>query len=143
MCTIDLVTGRLHRIDRPGAGAVPVATVPGGTGAGALTWTPDGTLLVGYGADPRVLVGDAIRAASIAKFNPASGRLTPFVGGLSAANGLAVAANGAVLSQNDAYPYVSRAFANPGISRIPVRNPGAPQSLVTFSGRDVSRPLTD
>lgn len=168
--TTDLVTGRLYRVDRPGARAVPVATVPGGSGGGALAWTPDGTLLVGYGADPRVFVGDAIRPGSIAKFNPASGRLTPFVGGLSAANGLAVAANGityatndfgslvgrvfpngavqadwarlpsangAVLSQNDAYLYVSRTIANPGVSRIPVRNPSAPQSLVTFGGGDV------
>jgi hypothetical protein len=166
----DIVTGRLYRVDRPGARAVPVATVPGGNGGGALAWTPDGTLLVGYGADPRVLVGDALRAASIAKFNPATGRLTPFAGGLSAANGLAVAANGvtfatndfgslvgrvfpngavqadwarlpsangAVLGNDDAYLYVSRTFVNPGVSRIPLRNPGAPQSLVTFGGGDV------
>ncbi|PYE16440.1 SMP-30/gluconolaconase/LRE-like protein [Williamsia limnetica] len=168
--TTDIITGRLYRVERPGAPAVPVATVPGGSGGGALAWTPDGTLLVGYGADPRVLVGDVVRAGSIAKFNPSTGRLTPFVGGLSAANGLAVAANGityatndfgslvgrvfpngavqadwarlpsangAALGNDDAYLYVSRTFVNPGVSRIPVRNPGAPQSLITFGGGDV------
>ena len=167
--TTDLISGRVFRIDRPGAGAVPVATVPDG-GGGALAWTPDGTLLVGYGADARVFAGDVLRAASIAKFSPSTGQLTPFVTGLSAANGLAVAANGtiyatndfgalvgrvfpngavqpdwaslpsangAVLGNNDTYLYVSRTFVNPGVSRIPVDNPGAPQSLVTFGGGDV------
>ncbi|HEY9316026.1 hypothetical protein [Williamsia sp.] len=167
--TTDLVSGRLFRIDRPGAGAVPVATVPSG-GAGALAWTPDGTLLVGYGADARVFVGDIVRAAAIAKYQPSTGRLTPFATGLSGANGMAVAgngtiyatndfgslvgrvfpngsvqpdwaqlpsANGAVLGNNDGYLYVSRTFVNPGVSRIPTNNPGAPQSLVTFGGTDV------
>ena len=167
--TTDLISGRLFRIDRPGAAAVPVATVPNG-GGGALAWTPDGTLLVGYGADVRVLVGDVVRAASIGKFNPATGSLTPFVTGLSAANGLAVAgngtiyatndfgalvgrvfpngavqpdwaslpsANGAVLGNDDTYLYVARTFANPGVSRIPINNPGAPQTLVAFGGLDI------
>jgi gluconolactonase len=168
--TTDLVSGRVYRVDAPGAAAVPVATVPGGSGAGALAWAPDGTLLVGYGADPRVLLGDVLRPGAIAKLDTATNRLTPFVGGLSAANGMDVArdgtiyatndfgqlvgrvlpngavaadwarfpsANGAVLGTDDAYLYVSRTFVNPGVSRIPVANPGAPESLLTFAGGDV------
>ncbi|MCX5043775.1 SMP-30/gluconolactonase/LRE family protein [Aldersonia sp. NBC_00410] len=168
--TTDLFTGRVYRVDAPGAAAVPIATVPGGTGAGALAWAPDGTLLVGYGADPRVLLGDTLRQASIAKLDVATGNLTPFVTGLSAANGMDVArdgtiyatndfgqligrvypngvvqadwgrfpsANGAVLGADDRYLYVSRTFVNPGVSRIPTANPGAPESLLTFGGTDV------
>ena len=166
----DLVTGRVYRVDAPGAPAVAIATVPGGSGAGALAWTPDGTLLVGYGPVPGVFAGDALRAASIAKLDITTTALTPFVTGLSAANGMDVArdgtayvtndfgqlvgrvspdgrvqadwarfpgANGAVLGADDAYLYVSRTFVNPGVSRIPIANPAAPESLVDFAGADV------
>lgn len=43
-------------------------------------------------------------------------------------------ANGAVLSSDDKYLYTARTFFNPGVSRVPVNNPGQPESLVTLSG---------
>ena len=162
----DLVSGRLFRFDRPGAPAIAVATVPSG-GGGALAWAKDGQLLVGYGADPRVFVGDTVRAARIARFDPATGRLTPWVSGLSAADGLAVArsgdvyatndfgslvgkisptgavnpswasipsANGAALTSDDDWLYVSRTFADPGVSRISTANPLVQQKIVSFRG---------
>lgn len=99
--TTDLISGRVFRLDAPGAPAVPVATVPGGSGAGALAWASDGSLLVGYGADARVLLGDILRPGAIAKLNTATGALTPFVSGLSAANGLDVDAAGTAYATND------------------------------------------
>lgn len=98
--TTDVLSGRVFRIDRPGAGAVPIARVPSG-GAGALAWTPDGTLLVGYGADARVAVGDVIRPGAIARLNTRTGALRPWVGGLSAANGMDVSRSGNVYATND------------------------------------------
>lgn len=166
--TTDLLTGRIYRIDRPGAGAVVVATVPGGNSAGALAWAPDGTLLVGY-SGPAVLIGDSTRPGTVARVDVATGAVAPIASGLSAANGMDVGsdgiiyatndfgqligrvypngvvqpdwsrvqgANGAVLSSGDAYLYVSRTFANPGISRVPIANPGAPESIVDFGGGD-------
>ncbi|AHH18645.1 SMP-30/gluconolaconase/LRE-like region-containing protein [Nocardia nova SH22a] len=168
--TTDIATGRVFRIDAPGAAAVPIATVPGG-GAGALAWTPDGKLLVGYGADPRVVIGDTARAAGIAELDPDTGAVLPYATGLSAANGMDVAAdgtayatndfgdligrvapggrvqadwarfasaNGAVLGADDQYLYVSRTFTNPGVSRIPIANPAAPESLLDLSGTDTT-----
>ncbi|ANY23980.1 SMP-30/gluconolactonase/LRE family protein [Gordonia terrae] len=99
--TTDLITGRVYRLAGPGAPAVPIARVPGGSGAGALAWTPDGTLLVGYGADPRVFVGDALRHASIARLDVTTRALRPWVSGLSAANGMDVSARGNVYATND------------------------------------------
>ncbi|MFC7448585.1 SMP-30/gluconolactonase/LRE family protein [Rhodococcus daqingensis] len=164
----DLRSNRVLRIDRPGAPAVPIATVPGPMGGG-LAFAPDGGLLVGYG-DARVLVGDVARPAGIVKVDVGTGAVHPFASGLSAANGLAVtrdgtvyatndlaslvgrvlpngvvqpdwavlpSANGAALSGDDRYLYVSRTFANPGVSRIPLANPAAPESLVDFGGADV------
>ncbi|MCM6772426.1 SMP-30/gluconolactonase/LRE family protein [Nocardia sp. CDC159] len=166
--TTDLVSGRVYRFDAPRAAPVVVATVPSG-GAGALAWTPDGQLLVGYGADARVLGGDGLRHAGIVRVDPDSGAVTPYAAGLSAANGLAVAAdgtayatndfgglvgrvpaggpaqadwarfasaNGAVLDRGDGYLYVSRTFAAPGVSRIPLAAPGAPESLLDLAGAD-------
>ncbi|MFJ1456462.1 SMP-30/gluconolactonase/LRE family protein [Nocardia sp. N2S4-5] len=166
--TTDLLSGRVFRIDAPGAPAIPIATVPGG-GAGALAWTPDNKLLVGYGADPRVVAGDVLRHAGIVALDPDTGAVAPFAAGLSAANGMDVvadgtvfatndfgtlvgrvapgggvqadwarlpSANGAVLGSDDEYLYVSRTFVNPGVSRIPVANPAAPQSLLDLGGPD-------
>lgn len=99
--TTDLISGRVYRLNGPGAPAVPIARVPGGTGAGALAWTPGGTLLVGYGADPRVIVGDALRHASIGRLDVNSLAFRPWVTGLSAANGMDVSARGNVYATND------------------------------------------
>ncbi|MFF3225228.1 SMP-30/gluconolactonase/LRE family protein [Nocardia suismassiliense] len=166
--TTDLATGRVYRIDAPGAVPVPIATVPSG-GGGALAWTPDNKLLVGYGADARSFAGDTLRHAGIITLDPDTGAVAPYAAGLSAANGMDVAqdgtvyatndfgnlvgrvysngavqadwasfpsANGAVLGTDDEYLYVSRTFANPGVSRIPTANPGAPQSLLDLGGGD-------
>jgi sugar lactone lactonase YvrE len=163
----DLLTGRVYRFDHPGATPTVLTTVPGGIGAGALAFEPDGDLLIGYGSDPRVLAGDIFRSGRIERMNLTTGAITQVASGLSAADGLAVAAdgtiyatndfgtliarispdgtvdpdwahfpsaNGAVLSANGQYLYVSRTFYNPGVSRIPVDDPSAPQSLITLSG---------
>ncbi|MFC8045457.1 SMP-30/gluconolactonase/LRE family protein [Nocardia sp. NPDC057353] len=166
--TTDIATGRVFRIDAPGATPIPIGTVPSG-GGGALAWTPDGGLLVGYGADARVLAGDVLRAAGIVRMDPDTGATVPVATGLSAANGMAVAgdgtiyatndfgslvgriapggavqpdwarfpsANGAALDRAGEYLYVGRTFSNPGVSRIPIANPGAPQSLLDLGGPD-------
>lgn len=165
--TTDIITGRVYRIDAPGQPAYPIATVPGG--GGALAWMPDGTLLVGYGANPAVVVGDFVRAAGIVRLNVDSLEVTPFATGLSAANGLAVTSDGTVYATNDfgtlvgqvlpdgtvnpewaqfpsangaaldpagRYLYVSRTFVNPGVSRIPIANPSAPESILDLNGLD-------
>ncbi|MGK2321396.1 SMP-30/gluconolactonase/LRE family protein [Gordonia rhizosphera] len=98
--TTDLFSGRVFRLNTPGAPAVPIARVPDG-GAGALAWTPDGTLLVGYGSDARVVVGDALRHAGIAALDVNRLTLLPGVHGLSAANGMDTADNGIVYATND------------------------------------------
>lgn len=163
----DLASNRLFRIDAPGAPAVPVANI---AGPGALAWAPDGALLIGSGADARVVLGDALKPGTISRMDTRTGAITPYASGLSATNGLDVArdgtiyasndfgnlvgkvapngavqadwanvpsSNGAVLSSDDQFLYVSRTFANPGVSRIPIANPGAAQSLVDFGGGDV------
>ncbi|MDL9937430.1 SMP-30/gluconolactonase/LRE family protein [Gordonia sp. ABSL1-1] len=99
--TTDINSGRVFRLNGPGAPAIPIARVPGGSGAGALAWTPAGTLLVGYGADARVIVGDTLRHASIARLNIATRVLRPWVTGLSAANGMDVSARGNIYATND------------------------------------------
>nr|WP_296773830.1 SMP-30/gluconolactonase/LRE family protein [Rhodococcus sp. (in: high G+C Gram-positive bacteria)] len=165
--TTDILSSRVYRIDAPGLPAYPIATVPGG--GGALAWMPDGTLLVGYGANPLVLVGDVVKAAGIVRLNVDTLQTTPFATGLSAANGLAVAgdgtvyatndfgsligqikpdgtvnpawarfpsANGAVLDDAGQYLYVSRTFVNSGVSRIPIANPSAPESILDLNGLD-------
>ncbi|WUI67503.1 hypothetical protein OHQ90_33990 [Nocardia sp. NBC_00403] len=166
--TTDLLSGRVYRIDAPGAEPVPIATVPSG-GAGALAWTADEKLLVGYGADARVVAGDFLRHAGIVQLDPDTGAMRPFAAGLSAANGMDVgadgivyttndfgshigrvypngvvqadwasvpSANGAVLGRNDEYLYVGRTFVDPGVSRIPTADPGAPQSLLDLGGSE-------
>ncbi|GAA1482926.1 hypothetical protein GCM10009624_33660 [Gordonia sinesedis] len=124
--TTDLVSGRVFRLTAPGAPAVPIATVPGGRGAGALAWTPDGTLLVGYGADPRVLIGDAVRQASIARLNVTTRALRPWVTGLSAANGMDTSARGNVYATNDFGNMIGRVTptgaVNPGWGHLPSAN---------------------
>lgn len=123
--TTDLVSGRVFRLDRPGAGAVPIAKVPSG-GAGALAWTPDGTLLVGYGSDPRVLLGDAIRPGAIARLDVNTLALRPWVSGLSAADGMDVSARGNVYATNDFGNLVGKitptGTVTPGWASIPSAN---------------------
>lgn len=167
--TTDALSGRVYRVDAPGLPANPIATVP--SGAGALAWLPDGSLLVGYGAQTAVLIGDTVRAAGIVKLDVNTLEVTPFASGLSAANGIAVAsdgtvyatndfgslvgrvspdgtvdpqwahfvgANGAVLNESEQYLYVSRSFVNPGVSRIPIANPSAPESILDLSVVDAA-----
>ncbi|MFF0632696.1 hypothetical protein ACFYTS_09345 [Nocardia sp. NPDC004151] len=86
-CVTDLVSGRIFRIDAPGAPAVPIARVAS-RGAGASAWIPDGRLLIGYGADPRVVVGDSLRQAGIVTVDPDTGAVAPFAAGWSAGDGV-------------------------------------------------------
>ena len=163
----DLLTGRVYRWAYPGATPTILTTVPGGIGAGALAFEPDGSLLIGYGSDPRVLAGDIFRSGRIERMNLTTGAITQVASGLSAADGLAVApdgtiystndfgdliarispngsvdpawahfpsANGAALSADGRYLYVSRTFSNPGVSRIPLAHPNAPQGLINLTG---------
>ncbi|WP_067572683.1 SMP-30/gluconolactonase/LRE family protein [Nocardia acidivorans] len=109
--TTDLQTGRVFRIDFPGAPAVPIATVPSG-GGGALAWTPDGKLLVGYGADARVIAGDSLRHAGIVTVDPNTGAVAPYAAGLSAANGMAVSHDGIVYATNDFATLIGRVYPN-------------------------------
>ncbi|MEE4023151.1 hypothetical protein V1Y59_08690 [Gordonia sp. PKS22-38] len=111
MYTTDLISGRVFRLSAPGAPAVPIARVPE-SGAGGLAWTPDGTLLVGYGADPRVVAGDALRHAGIARLDIGTLAMRPWVRGLSASNGMDVAGNGIVYATNDFGNLVGRAYPN-------------------------------
>ncbi|MFW0787110.1 SMP-30/gluconolactonase/LRE family protein [Gordonia sp. CPCC 206044] len=123
--TTDLYTGRVYRLDAPGARAVPIARVPEG-GAGALAWTRDGTLLVGYGADARVVVGDALHHAGIMRVNVTNLAARPWVRGLSAANGMDVAGNGTVYATNDFGTQVGRVLPNgavqPAWANLPSAN---------------------
>jgi sugar lactone lactonase YvrE len=170
----DLATGRVYTWAYPGATPTILTTVPGGIGAGALAFEPDGSLLIGYGSDPRVLAGDTFRSGRIERMNLTTRAITQVASGLSAADGLAVAAdgtiyatndfgnliakispngsvdptwahlpsaNGAVLSADGRYLYVSRTFYNPGVSRIPVADPSAPQSLIDLNGSDSLKAL--
>ncbi|MFB7722239.1 MULTISPECIES: SMP-30/gluconolactonase/LRE family protein [unclassified Nocardia] len=109
--TTDLLTGRVFRIDFPGAAAVPIATVPSG-GGGALAWTPDGKLLVGYGADARVIAGDSLRHAGIVTVDPDTGAMAPYAAGLSAADGMAVSHDGIVYATNDFANLIGRVYPN-------------------------------
>lgn len=109
--TTDLVSGRVFRLSAPGARPVPIARVPEG-GAGALAWARDGALLVGYGADPRVVVGDSLRHAGIARLNVANLALRPWVRGFSATNGMDTAASGIVYATNDFGNLIGRAYPN-------------------------------
>lgn len=163
-------SNRVLRIDAPGAPPVPVASVPG---PGALAIAADGSLLVGYGTDASVLVGDSARPGKIGRIDVATGALTPLASGLSAANGMAVASDGTIYATNDFgqlvgrvlpngvvqpewarvpsangavldanYLYVARTFVNPGVTRIPLANPGAPESMVNFGPIDSPDGLT-
>jgi gluconolactonase len=95
----DLFGGRVLRFDRPGGPYSVVATLPEKSGGGALALTPDGTVLVGSGADARVLLGDILRPGVVSKL--VGSTLTPLYQGFSAADGLAVAHDGTIYATND------------------------------------------
>ncbi len=96
----DLPGGKILRFDAPGSKPTLVATIPGG-GGGALELEPDGTVIVGSGADARVLFGDLLRPGAISRVDPVTGRLTQIARGFSAANGFAVTGNGTIFATND------------------------------------------
>lgn len=97
----DLLGGRVVRFDAPGAAPRTVATLPGRSGGGALALEPDGTVIVGGGADPRVFLGDVLRPGYVSRLDPDTGALTQIARGFSAANGLDVAADGTIYATND------------------------------------------
>jgi gluconolactonase len=104
----DLAGGKILRIDTPGAAPKTIATLPNKNGGGALALLPDGTVIVGAGADPRVFVGDVLFPGQIASVDPGTGKLTYIAGGFSAANGLAVAHDGTIYATNDFGTFVGR-----------------------------------
>ncbi|MVU82970.1 hypothetical protein GPX89_37750 [Nocardia sp. ET3-3] len=149
----DLVSGQVFRIDAPGAPAVPIARVPSG-GAGALAWLPDGRLLVGYGADARVIVGDTVRSAGIVTVDPNTGAVAPFAAGLSAADGMDVAHDGTVYATNDFGSLVGRVYPNGAVQADWANFPSANGAVLnrddsylyvsrTFVNPGVSRIPTD
>jgi len=97
----DLFGGRVLRFDVPGAAPKVITTLPGASGGGALALRPDGTLLVGSGADPRVFLGDLLRPGAISTVDVTTGKLTQIASGFSAADGLAVAHDGTIYATND------------------------------------------
>ncbi|MDJ0426073.1 hypothetical protein QNA19_09095 [Rhodococcus fascians] len=130
----DIVSGRVYRIDAPGQPAYPIAKVPSG-GGGALAWMPDGTLLVGYGADPRVFVGDVVKAAGIVRLDTDTLAVTPFAKGLSAANGLAVAADGTVYATNDFGALIGRISPDGSVDPSWARLPSANGAVLDAAGK--------
>jgi sugar lactone lactonase YvrE len=102
----DLFGGRVLRFDRPGGSYTVVATLPGASGGGALALAPDGTVLVGSGADPRVFLGDILHPGAISKLE--GNKLTQLYAGFSAADGLAVAHDGTIYATNDFASQIGR-----------------------------------
>ncbi|MFI7586178.1 SMP-30/gluconolactonase/LRE family protein [Spongisporangium articulatum] len=96
----DLFGGRVLRFDKPGAAPVEALKLPVG-GGGALALRPDGTLLVGGGANPKVFLGDVLKPGVIYGWNQNTGALTTVAKGFSAADGLAVAHDGTIYATND------------------------------------------
>jgi sugar lactone lactonase YvrE len=108
----DLFGGRVLRFDTPGSAFKVIATLPGASGGGALALQPDGTLLVGSGADPRVFLGDILLPGAISKVNVTTGKLTQIASGFSAANGMDVAADGTIYATNDFGGLIGRVTPN-------------------------------
>ncbi len=108
----DLIGGRIVRFDAPGAPGIKVATLRAKGGGGALALEPDGTVIVGGGADARVFLGDILRPGYISRLNPDTGALTQIARNLSAANGLAVTADGTIYATNDFGGQIGRRLPN-------------------------------
>lgn len=125
----DLFGGRIVRFDAPGAAPKTVAVLPGRSGGGALALEPDGTVIVGGGADPRVFLGDVLRPGYVSRLNPETGALTQIARGFSAANGLAVTTDGTIYATNDFGELVGRRLPDgrvqAGWARIPSANGAA------------------
>lgn len=149
--TTDLLSGRVFRLAAPGAPAVPIATTPGS--GGGLAWARDGALLVGYGPAATVVVGDSARQYSIGRLDVNSLAFRPWVGGLSASNGLASARNGIVYATNDFATNIGRVFSNGAVQSDWGRVPSANGAVLgrgdrwlyvsrTFTNPGVSRVLT-
>lgn len=149
--TTDLISGRVFRLSAPGAPAVPIATTPGA--GGGLAWARDGALLVGYGPAATVVVGDTARQYSIGRLDVNNLAFRPWVGGLSASNGLASAGNGIVYATNDFATNIGRVYPNGAVQSDWGRVPSANGAVLsrgdrwlyvsrTFTNPGVSRVLT-
>lgn len=125
----DLLGGRVIRFDAPGSAPKTVAVLPGRSGGGALALEPDGTVIVGGGADPRVLLGDVLRPGYVSRVNPDTGALTQIARGFSAANGLAVTSDGTIYATNDFGELIGRRLPDgrvqAGWTRFPSANGAA------------------
>ena len=122
----DLFNGKVLRFDRPGSKPSTIATLPSDEGGGgALALTPDGTVLVGGGANIRVFDGDVIKPGTIWRLSD-SGTLTKLYSGFSAADGMAVAHDGTVYATNDFGTWVGRVLpggtVQPEWARFPSAN---------------------
>lgn len=112
-----LTNGAIYEFDTPGAPAHVVATIPGKGGGGALALDNDGNVLVGSGADARVLIGDVTHPGVISRLNLSAGTLTRLYSGFSAADGLAVAHDGTIYATNDFGAQVGRVLPDGTVQR--------------------------
>jgi sugar lactone lactonase YvrE len=97
----DLIGGKVFEFDTPTSAPHVVATISGKGGGGALALDTDGTVLVGSGADARVLIGDLTHPGAVSKLDLGAGTLTQYLRGFSAADGLAIAHDGTLYATND------------------------------------------
>lgn len=131
----DLPGGRVIRFDTPGAPGKTVAVIPGRNGGGALALEPDGTVIVGSGADPRVFLGDILRPGIVSRLNPDTGALTQIARGFSAANGLDVTADGTIYATNDFGNLIGRRLPNGVVQPAWARFPSANGAALTRDDR--------
>ena len=101
----DIANGVVYRWDHPGATPTVVTNIPG---PGGIAIAPDGTLLIGYGANLSVLIGDLTRPGKIERLNLTTGATTQIASGLSSADGLTLAADGTIYATNDFGSLVGR-----------------------------------
>jgi gluconolactonase len=131
----DLFGGRILRFDRPGGPYTVVATLPDKSGGGALALLPDGTLIVGSGADARVFLGDILKPGAIHKVDVTTGKLTTIATGLSAANGLAVAADGTIYATNDFASLIGKVSPDGKVNSSWTSFPSANGAVLSADGR--------
>jgi sugar lactone lactonase YvrE len=96
----DMTRSALMRLDGPAA--APVEVAPGIASPGGLALDGEGRLIVGQGNSlVNGGLGNLIGLASLLRYDPAGGAVTPYASGLSMANGLARGRDGYVYASDD------------------------------------------